>query len=76
MRRVRLVTEGTIVGHIEFYGLPWTGPQDHLCVPDGLLSERDAQAIAEALDQGEVVGQLGGYGWESFLETAVPVSSR
>jgi hypothetical protein len=76
MRRARLVMEGAIVGHVEFYALPWTGPADHLCVPHGLLSEADAHAVAEALDRGEVVGQLGGYGWQASLETAAPVPSR
>ena len=76
MRRVRLVVGGTLVGHVECCCLPWTGPADQFCVPEGLVSEQDAQAIAEALDRGEVVGRLGKYDWQSFLETASPVSSR
>jgi hypothetical protein len=76
MRRVRLMTGGSIVGHVEFYGLPPTGPGDYLCIPDGVLSDPDAQAIAEALDRGEVVGQLGNCGWQAFLETAAPVPQR
>jgi hypothetical protein len=76
MRRVRLITGGTIVGHIEFYSLPLSGPGEYLCVPQGVLSDLDAQAIAEALDRGEVVGQLGNCGWQSFLETAAPVPPR
>jgi hypothetical protein len=47
MRRVRLITGGTIVGHIEFYSLPLSGPGEYLCVPQGVLSDLDAQAIAE-----------------------------
>jgi hypothetical protein len=76
MRRVRLVTDGSIVGHVEVYRLPLTGPGDYFCIPDGVLSDPDAQALAEALDRGEVVGQLGNYGWQAFLETAAPVPSR
>ncbi len=76
MRRVRLVKDGSMIGHVEFCGLPPTGPGDYLCVPEGVLSGPDAQAIAEALDRGEVVGQLGDCGWQAFLDTAVPVSLR
>lgn len=76
MRRVRLVRDGGIVGHVEFNCFSLAGPADYLCIPEGLLSAPNAQAIAEALDRGEVVGQLGEYGWQSFLETAVPVQSR
>jgi hypothetical protein len=76
MRRVRLVMGGSTVGHVEFYALRWSGPADRLCVPEGLLSEADAHAVAEALDRGEVVGRLGGYGWQASLETAAPVPSR
>jgi hypothetical protein len=76
MRRVRLVMDGSIVGHVEFYSLPLIGPGDYFCTPTGVLSHPDAQALAEALDRGEVVGQLGGYGWQAFLETAAPVQAR
>jgi hypothetical protein len=72
MRRVRLVVEGSIVGHVEFYSLPLTSPGDYLCIPDGCLSDPDARAIADALDRGEVVGQLGHCGWQAFLETSAP----
>jgi hypothetical protein len=76
MRRVRLVADGSLVGHVEFYRLPLTGPGDYFCIPDGVLSDPDAQALAEALDRGEVVGQLGKCGWQASLETAAPVPSR
>jgi hypothetical protein len=76
MRRVRLVADGSIVGHVEFHSLPLTGPGDYLCIPDGLLSGPDAQALADALDRGEVVGRLGEWGWQASLETAAPVPSR
>ena len=76
MRRVRLVKDGSIVGHVEVYGVPLTGPGDYLCIPDGLLSDPDLQALAEALDRGEVVGQVGKYSWQAFLETAAPALSR
>ena len=76
MRRVRLVKDGSIVGHVEFYGLPPTGPGDYLCITHGVLADPDAQAIAEALDRGEVVGQLGNCGWQAFLQTATPAPLR
>ncbi len=75
MRRVRRLVDGSIVGHVEFYRLPLTGPGDYFCIPDRVLSDLDAQALAEALDRGEVVGRLGKYGWQAFLETAAPVPS-
>jgi hypothetical protein len=76
MRRVRLIVDGSIVGHVEFYSLPLTGPGDYFCIPDGVLSDPDAQALAEALDRGEVVGRLGDWDWQAFLETAPPVPPR
>jgi hypothetical protein len=76
MRRVRLVKDGSIVGHVEVYGLPLTGPGDYLGIPDGLLSDPDLQALAEALDRGEVVGRLGDCHWQAFLETSAPVPLR
>jgi hypothetical protein len=76
MRRVRLVADGGIVGHIEFYSLPLTGPGNYFGIPDGILSDPDAQALAQALDRGEVVGQVGKYSWQAFLETAAPALSR
>jgi hypothetical protein len=76
MRRVRLVMDGGIVGHVEFHSFSPAGHLDYLCIPGGVLSDPDAQALAEALDRGEVVGQLGKYGWQAFLETAAPVPSR
>jgi hypothetical protein len=76
MRRVRLVADGSIVGHIEFYSLLLTGPGDYFCIPAGVLSDPDVQALAEALDRGEVVGQVGKYSWQAFLGSAVPVLSR
>jgi hypothetical protein len=75
MRRVRLVTDGSIVGHVEFHSFSPAGHPDYLCIPDGLLSDPEAQAIAEALDRGEVVGRLGDWDWQAFLETA-PVPTR
>jgi hypothetical protein len=70
MRRVRLVKDGRIVGHVEVYGLLPTGPGDYLGIPDGVLSDPDLQALAEALDRGEVAGRLGDGDWPAFLETA------
>jgi hypothetical protein len=62
MRRVRLVKDGSIVGHVEFCGLLPTGPADYLGIPDEVLSDPGAQAVAEALDRSEVVGRLGDCG--------------
>lgn len=76
MRRVRLMTDGSIVGHVEVYSLPLTGPGGYLCIPDGLLAGPDVQALAEALDRGEVVGQLGECGWQAFRDTGTPVALR
>jgi hypothetical protein len=67
--------DDTFVGHVEFYCLSFPGPADYLCIPEGLISALEAQAVAAALDRGEVVGQLATYRWECFLET-VPVQSR
>ena len=70
MRRVRLVKDGSIVGHVEVYGLPLTGPGDYLCIPDGLLSDPDLQALAEALDRDAQV--IGGAGRQEAAELDVP----
>jgi hypothetical protein len=59
MRRVRLVMEGTIVGHVEFHSFSPAGPAEYQCIPDGFFSDSDGEAIAEALDRGEVVGGVG-----------------
>jgi hypothetical protein len=58
MRRARLVKDGRIVGHVGFCGLLPTGSGDYLGIPDGLLSDPDLQALAEALDRGEVMRAL------------------
>jgi hypothetical protein len=76
MRRVRLVTDGSIVGHVEFRSCSSSGHPDYQCIPDGVLSDPDAQAIADALDRGEVVGRSGDWDWQAFLETAAPVPTR
>jgi hypothetical protein len=76
MRRVRLVMDGSIVGHVEFHSFSPAGHPDYQCIPDGVLSDPDAQALAEALDRGEVVGRLGDCDWQAFLETAAPVPTR
>jgi hypothetical protein len=56
MRRVRLVTDGSIVGHVEFHSFSPAGHPDYQCIPDGVLSDLDAQALAEALDRGRSWG--------------------
>ena len=76
MRRVRLVRDGSIVGHVEFRSFSPPGHADYHSVPDGVLSDPDAQAIAEALDRGEVVGRLGDRDWQALLEAAAPVPTR
>jgi hypothetical protein len=59
MRRVRPVMDGSIVGHVEFHSLSPAGRPDSQCIPDGVLSDPDARALADALDRGEVVGGVG-----------------
>jgi hypothetical protein len=76
MRRVRLVMDGSIVGHVEFHSFSPAGHPDYQCIPDRVLSDPEAQAIAEALDRGEVVGRLGYCDWQAFLDTAAPVPTR
>jgi hypothetical protein len=73
MRRVRLVMDRSIVGHVEFPSFSPAGHPDYQCIPEGVLSDPDAQAIAAALDRGEVVGRSGDCAWQAFLEIAAPV---